>query len=70
MLLSANSPDSLKVSEYKDMIKPSLRLATLCFLVKGEMILLAMKKRGFGAGRWNGVGRQGQPGRDLWSRQW
>lgn len=29
---------------------------TLLFLVKGDEILLAMKKRGFGAGRWNGVG--------------
>jgi 8-oxo-dGTP pyrophosphatase MutT (NUDIX family) len=35
--------------------------ATLCFLVKKgkggiDKILLAMKKRGFGANRWNGVG--------------
>lgn len=35
--------------------------ATLCFLVKEtnnkiDKICLAMKKRGFGAGRWNGVG--------------
>jgi len=37
-----------------------MRQATLCFLVKGEKdkkdILLAMKKRGFGMGKWNGVG--------------
>ena len=38
-----------------------MRQATLCFLVreqKGENneICLAMKKRGFGKGRWNGVG--------------
>ena len=30
--------------------------ATLCLLIKGNKILLAMKKRGFGAGRWNGAG--------------
>lgn len=30
--------------------------ATLLFLIKDNGILLAMKKRGFGAGRWNGVG--------------
>jgi len=30
--------------------------ATLLFLVKENKILLAMKKRGFGEGRWNGVG--------------
>ncbi len=29
---------------------------TLLFLIKDRQILLAMKKRGFGAGRWNGVG--------------
>jgi len=33
-----------------------LRNSTLCFLVKEDKILLAMKKRGFGKGRWNGVG--------------
>lgn len=29
---------------------------TLVFLLRDDQILLAMKKRGFGAGRWNGVG--------------
>lgn len=29
---------------------------TLLFLVRDGQVLLAMKKRGFGAGRWNGVG--------------
>jgi mutator protein MutT len=33
-----------------------MKEATLCFLLKGGKILLAMKKRGFGAGKWNGVG--------------
>jgi ADP-ribose pyrophosphatase YjhB (NUDIX family) len=30
--------------------------ATLLFLFKDDHILLAMKKRGFGSGKWNGVG--------------
>ena len=34
----------------------TLKQATLLFLVKDDEILLAMKKRGFGVGRWNGVG--------------
>jgi 8-oxo-dGTP pyrophosphatase MutT (NUDIX family) len=55
----------VKVSEYKSLIKPSLRQATLCFLVKGDKILLAMKKRGFGAGRWNGVGGKVEPGESV-----
>jgi 8-oxo-dGTP pyrophosphatase MutT (NUDIX family) len=33
-----------------------MRQATLCLLIKGDKILLAMKKRGFGVGRWNGAG--------------
>jgi 8-oxo-dGTP pyrophosphatase MutT (NUDIX family) len=33
-----------------------LRQATLCFLTENKRILLAMKKRGFGKGKWNGVG--------------
>ncbi len=34
----------------------NLRQTTLLFLTKDDEILLAMKKRGFGAERWNGVG--------------
>ena len=33
-----------------------MKQLTLLFLVQGDEVLLAMKKRGFGAGRWNGVG--------------
>lgn len=33
-----------------------MKNATLCFLMKEDKILLAMKKRGFGVGKWNGVG--------------
>lgn len=33
-----------------------MKQATLCLLIKDQEILLAMKKRGFGVGRWNGAG--------------
>jgi 8-oxo-dGTP diphosphatase len=33
-----------------------MKKTTLCFLLKDDNVLLAMKKRGFGAGKWNGVG--------------
>lgn len=33
-----------------------MRTTTLSFLVKDGNVLLAMKKRGFGVGKWNGVG--------------
>ena len=29
---------------------------TLCFLINNSQVLLAMKKRGFGVGKWNGTG--------------
>ena len=34
---------------------------TLCLLLKENEILLAMKKRGFGMGRWNGTGGKFDP---------
>lgn len=33
-----------------------MRQVTLLFLVKNNQVLLAMKKRGFGEGKWNGYG--------------
>ncbi len=32
------------------------KILTLCLIREGENILLGMKKRGFGEGRWNGFG--------------
>ena len=37
---------------------------TLLFLRQGDEVLLAMKKRGFGEGRWNGVGGKVEKGED------
>lgn len=39
--------------------------ATLCFLIKENQILLAMKKRGFGVGKYNGVGGKVKEGETL-----
>lgn len=44
------------IEELKNKMDKPLRQATLLFLVEGEKVLLAMKKRGFGEGKWNGVG--------------
>ena len=38
-----------------------MKQATLCLLIKDGMILLALKKRGFGIGRWNGAGGKFDP---------
>jgi len=38
---------------------------SLLFLRRDNEILLAMKKRGFGEGRWNGVGGKVEPGETI-----
>lgn len=44
------------------MIKKQL---TLCMVLENGRILLAMKKRGFGAGKWNGVGGKLEAGETV-----
>lgn len=39
-----------------------MKTTTLCFRLRGDEVLLAMKKRGFGAGKWNGPGGKLEPG--------
>lgn len=41
------------------------RTVTLVFLRKPGHLCLAMKKRGFGAGKWNGVGGKVEPGESI-----
>lgn len=38
---------------------------TLCFLVRGDEVLLGLKKRGFGAGKWNGFGGKRKGGETI-----
>ncbi|MDP1884374.1 MAG: 8-oxo-dGTP diphosphatase [Candidatus Moranbacteria bacterium] len=40
-------------------------ITTLCTIYKHPDILLGMKKRGFGAGRWNGFGGKLHPGESI-----
>src|SRR4051812_23340605 len=42
-----------------------MRNVTLCLLIKGDEVLLAMKKRGFGAGKWNGIGGKVNEGESI-----
>ena len=41
------------------------KLYTLAFVLDSRRILLGMKKRGFGAGRWNGFGGKVDPGESI-----
>lgn len=42
-----------------------MKQTTLCFLLKDDQVLLAMKKRGFGIGKWNGVGGKVKDGESV-----
>lgn len=42
-----------------------MRDTTLCFLVRGDEVLLGMKKRGFGQGKWNGIGGKPDDGEGV-----
>jgi 8-oxo-dGTP pyrophosphatase MutT (NUDIX family) len=44
------------------MSKEEKKLLTLCVVYDNTRILLGMKKRGFGMGRWNGFGGKVEPG--------
>lgn len=41
------------------------KLLTLCLVIKDGKVLLGMKKRGFGEGRWNGFGGKVQPNESI-----
>lgn len=41
------------------------RVFTLVLVVQPSRVLLGMKKRGFGAGLWNGFGGKVQPGESI-----
>lgn len=43
----------------------SRKILTLCLAQNGSKILLAMKKRGFGANRWNGMGGKVEKGETI-----
>ncbi|XP_039902356.1 7,8-dihydro-8-oxoguanine triphosphatase isoform X2 [Simochromis diagramma] len=43
----------------------SSKLLTLVLIVQPGRVLLGMKKRGFGAGKWNGFGGKVQPGETI-----
>ena len=41
------------------------KLYTLIYVLKDDVVLLGMKKRGFGVGRWNGFGGKVMDGEDI-----
>ena len=55
----------MDLEEFKQQVQLPLPVCTLVLLTKGDEVLLAMKKRGFGAGWWNGVGGKLDPGETV-----
>ncbi len=49
----------------KALEKVKLTKSSLCYVLEGGEILLAMKKRGFGEGYWNGYGGKQLPGETM-----
>ena len=47
------------------MARAEPKICSLVFLRRGDEILLAMKKRGFGQGLWNGAGGKIEPGESI-----
>lgn len=58
-----NEEDIKKAKEFANELKP--KVLTLCLTLKDNMVLLGMKKRGFGEGRWNGFGGKVEKGETL-----
>lgn len=55
----------MKLRDYERTLTDPLPRTTLAFLIKEKQILLAMKKRGFGVSKWNGVGGKQQNGETI-----
>ena len=55
----------MNLSEWKEKRSGPWKEAAVCFLRKGDQVLLAMKKRGFGAGKYNGSGGKVQSGESV-----
>jgi 8-oxo-dGTP pyrophosphatase MutT (NUDIX family) len=55
----------MNLQEFKKQVPLPLPICTLVLLIRGDEVLLAMKKRGFGQGWWNGVGGKLDPGESV-----
>ena len=55
----------MRLKEYEQSLSSPLRQATVTLLLRDNEVLLAMKKRGFGMGKWNGVGGKQNPGEEI-----
>jgi len=55
----------MNIKEYETTLTDPMKQATIVLLIREDEVLLAMKKRGFGVGKWNGVGGKPNPGEAI-----
>jgi 8-oxo-dGTP diphosphatase len=55
----------LTLAEYRAGRRKALRQVSLCLLLREGEVLLALKRRGFGVGKWTGVGGKPEPGEAI-----
>ncbi len=55
----------MRIKEYEQSLSQPLRQATVTLFLRDDEVLLAMKKRGFGVGKWNGVGGKQNQGEEI-----
>lgn len=55
----------MDIEAYKKSLKNPLRARTVTFLIKGDQVLLGMKKRGFGKGYYLGIGGKVEVGETI-----
>lgn len=53
------------IREYERNLDFPLKPATVLLLLRDNEVLLAMKRRGFGVGKWNGVGGKPEENEDI-----
>uniref|UniRef100_A0A2K5E7M9 7,8-dihydro-8-oxoguanine triphosphatase n=1 Tax=Aotus nancymaae TaxID=37293 RepID=A0A2K5E7M9_AOTNA len=63
--MSGSSPQHMGEPEGSWRTMGASRLYTLVLVLQPQRVLLGMKKRGFGAGRWNGFGGKVQEGETI-----
>jgi 8-oxo-dGTP pyrophosphatase MutT (NUDIX family) len=63
--ISTMTDAAAAIAAYRATLHAPLRQVTLCLLVRDDQVLLALKKRGFGAGKWTGVGGKPLPGESI-----
>lgn len=64
-LCNRTTAQRMHLEDYKQTLTTKLSQRTVCFLVKENEVLLGLKKRGFGQGKWTGIGGKLEEGETV-----